>query len=58
MERPDLFLNVFLGGSMAHAPDCGDTQKALELFATFKSKLPFYPFRGKERVEQLFVKFN
>jgi tetratricopeptide (TPR) repeat protein len=32
---------------------CKDIAKALELFATFKSELPFYPSWGKERAQQL-----
>ncbi|WP_375324860.1 tetratricopeptide repeat protein [Flagellimonas sp. GZD32] len=35
------------------APYCKDVEKALELFATFKSETPFYPSWGKERAEQV-----
>ncbi|SDQ64899.1 tetratricopeptide repeat protein [Flagellimonas zhangzhouensis] len=35
------------------APYCKDVEKALELFATFKSDTPFYPSWGKERAEQV-----
>jgi tetratricopeptide (TPR) repeat protein len=34
-------------------PYCKDVERALELFATFKSKTPFYPSWGKERAEQV-----
>ncbi|MDT0540151.1 hypothetical protein [Croceitalea sp. P059] len=34
-------------------PYCNDIEKALELFATFKSDIPFYPVWGKERAEQV-----
>jgi hypothetical protein len=34
------------------APFCKDLQRALELFATFKPEMPFYPNWGKERAEQ------
>ncbi|MDF0716346.1 hypothetical protein PY092_09320 [Muricauda sp. 334s03] len=32
-------------------PYCKDVEKALELFATFKSETPFYPTWGKQRAE-------
>ncbi|MDC6384769.1 hypothetical protein D2V93_01520 [Flagellimonas taeanensis] len=35
------------------APYCQDVEKALELFATFKSETPFYPSWGKERAEEV-----
>ena len=35
------------------SPYCKDVERALELFATFKSKTPFYPSWGKERAEQV-----
>lgn len=35
------------------APYCKDVEKALELFATFKSETPFYPSWGKERAEEV-----
>lgn len=35
------------------APYCKDVEKALELFATFKSEMPFYPSWGKERAEEV-----
>lgn len=35
------------------APYCKDVERALELFATFKSDTPFYPSWGKERAEQV-----
>ena len=35
------------------APYCKDVERALELFATFKSDMPFYPSWGKERAEQV-----
>lgn len=34
-------------------PYCQDIDKALELFATFKSDIPFYPSWGKERAEEV-----
>jgi len=34
-------------------PYCGEVERALELFATFKSDLPFYPNWGKDRAEQV-----
>ncbi len=34
-------------------PYCQDIERALELFATFKSETPFYPGWGKERAEQV-----
>ena len=34
-------------------PYCNDIERALELFATFKSDIPFYPVWGKERAEQV-----
>ena len=34
-------------------PYCKDVEKALELFATFKSETPFYPTMGKERAEEI-----
>ena len=35
------------------APYCKDIEKAIELFANFKSESPFYPNWGKERAEQV-----
>jgi hypothetical protein len=35
------------------APYCKDVERALELFATFKTDTPFYPSWGKERAEQV-----
>jgi len=35
------------------APYCKDVDKALELFATFKSDVPFYPTWGRERAEEV-----
>ncbi|PWL38445.1 hypothetical protein DKG77_09270 [Flagellimonas aquimarina] len=35
------------------SPYCEDVERALELFATFKSETPFYPGWGKERAEQV-----
>ena len=35
------------------APYCKDVERALELFATFKSETPFYPPWGKERAEEV-----
>ncbi|MBS9464212.1 hypothetical protein KIM67_17445 [Flagellimonas sp. 389] len=35
------------------APYCSDIEKALELFATFKSEIPFYPGWGKKRAKQV-----
>lgn len=35
------------------APYCKDVNRALELFATFKSDIPFYPQWGKERAEEV-----
>ena len=35
------------------SPYCKDVERALELFATFKSDTPFYPMWGKERAEQV-----
>ncbi|WP_228235620.1 hypothetical protein [Allomuricauda sp. M10] len=32
---------------------CKDVERALELFATFKTDTPFYPSWGKERAEQV-----
>ena len=34
-------------------PYCEDVERALELFATFKSETPFYPSWGKERAKQV-----
>ena len=34
-------------------PYCKDVERALELFATFKSETPFYPTMGKERAEEI-----
>ncbi len=34
-------------------PYCQDVERALELFATFKSDIPFYPKWGKERAEEV-----
>lgn len=34
-------------------PYCKDIERALELFATFKSDIPFYPSWGKERAEEV-----
>lgn len=34
-------------------PYCKDVEKALELFATFKSEIPFYPIWGKERAAEI-----
>ena len=34
-------------------PYCKDVDRALELFATFKSETPFYPTWGKERAEEV-----
>lgn len=34
------------------APFCKDIKKAIELFATFKSEIPFYPSWGKDRAQQ------
>ncbi len=34
-------------------PYCKEVEHALELFATFKSDIPFYPVWGKERAEQV-----
>lgn len=34
-------------------PYCKDVERALELFATFKSETPFYPTMGKERAEDI-----
>ncbi|MEY8780118.1 hypothetical protein AB9K32_06795 [Allomuricauda sp. XS_ASV26] len=34
-------------------PYCKDVERALELFATFKSETPFYPTWGKERAEEV-----
>tara|TARA_E500000318_G_scaffold5106_1_gene5245 strand:- start:745 stop:1368 length:624 start_codon:yes stop_codon:yes gene_type:complete len=34
-------------------PYCEDVERALELFATFKSETPFYPSWGKERAEEV-----
>jgi len=34
-------------------PYCKDIERALELFATFKSDISFYPVWGKERAEQV-----
>ncbi len=39
-------------------PYCKDVEKALELFATFKSEIPFYPKWGKERAEQVLASCN
>lgn len=35
------------------APYCKDVEKALELFATFNSEIPYYPSWGKERAQQV-----
>jgi len=35
------------------APFCKDVEKALELFATFKEEILFYPEWGKDRAEQV-----
>lgn len=35
------------------APYCKDIEKAIELFANFKSESPFHPNWGKERAEQV-----
>lgn len=35
------------------SPYCKDVEKALELFATFNSEIPYYPSWGKERAEQV-----
>ena len=37
----------------AITPYCKDVERALELFATFKSETPFYPTWGKERAEEV-----
>lgn len=34
-------------------PYCQDVERAVELFATFKSETPFYPKWGKERAEKV-----
>ncbi|HBU78991.1 MAG TPA: hypothetical protein DEF18_12895 [Muricauda sp.] len=34
-------------------PYCKDVERALDLFATFKSETPFYPTWGKERAEEV-----
>ncbi|WP_421806929.1 hypothetical protein [Flagellimonas sp.] len=34
-------------------PYCKDVERALELFATFNSKIPFYPTWGKERAKEV-----
>ena len=34
-------------------PYCKDIQRAIDLFATFKSETPFYPTWGKERAEEV-----
>lgn len=34
-------------------PYCKDVEKALELFATFNSEIPYYPSWGKERAQQV-----
>jgi hypothetical protein len=34
-------------------PFCKDVERALELFATFKSEIKFYPSWGKERAEEI-----
>ena len=34
-------------------PYCEDVERALELFATFKSETPFYPSWGTERAEEV-----
>jgi len=39
-------------------PYCKDVERALELFATFKSETPFYPSWGKERAEQVLISCN
>lgn len=36
-------------------PYCKDIERALELFATFKSDIPFYPVWGKERAQQVLL---
>jgi len=35
------------------SPYCKDVEKALQLFATFKNEIPFYPQWGKERAEEI-----
>ncbi|MGN7513759.1 MAG: hypothetical protein ACTHOM_05245 [Allomuricauda sp.] len=35
------------------APYCQDVERALELFATFKSETPFYPTWGEERAKEI-----
>ncbi|MHA7830785.1 MAG: tetratricopeptide repeat protein [Flagellimonas sp.] len=40
------------------APYCQDVERALELFATFKSETPFYPKWGKERAEEVLESCN
>ncbi|AWX43154.1 hypothetical protein HME9304_00141 [Flagellimonas maritima] len=35
------------------SPYCKDVEKALELFVTFKSEIPFYPKWGKKRAEEV-----
>ncbi|MEM8999209.1 MAG: hypothetical protein AAGB24_03010 [Bacteroidota bacterium] len=35
------------------APYCKDVEKALQLFATFESDIPFYPKWGQERAQQV-----
>lgn len=46
-----------IGGARFFGQDtsvfCKDLEKALELFANFKSEIAFYPSWGKERVEML-----
>ncbi|MEM8510298.1 MAG: hypothetical protein AAF717_20860 [Bacteroidota bacterium] len=34
-------------------PYCKDVEKALELFATFESEEPFYPYWGEDRAKQV-----
>jgi len=34
-------------------PYCKDVERALKLFATFKSETPFYPTRGEERAKEI-----
>ena len=37
---------------------CKDIEKALELFATFKDKTPYYPSWGKDRAEMILADCN
>ena len=39
-------------------PYCKDVERALELFATFKSETPFYPTWGKERAEEVLKSYG